>query len=971
MQRNCVAAAAALLALAAAMNGQSIGASVSGRVSDEQGLAVRDARVELTGEKDGRQWTVDTDASGLFRFTALAQGRYFVQVSKDGFQSWRSSVLDLNVGDNPSLQATLRVAAVQDTVTVVSETAVLLREDSDTSTTYTSRLMNDLPMLAGGVGRNFRTQVFLTPGVTPATTAHRPFAVNGMRTRNNNYLIDSNDFNEIEGGLLMGRASSEQLLSTEAIDGMQVLTHNFKAEYGRQNGSVISIVTKRGTNDWHGLLYEYLRNDKLDARNTFDVQRPPLRFNQFGFNLGGPAVRNRTFFFVNSEWFIRRQTNTTTVQTLTPAQRAQAAPAVAPLVALYPQPNVPGSNLNRANVPTTGEQWSGVFRVDHDISSRQRLFVRSTVLDSINRGVAGAAFSRFNTSSIPQGHSLQHTWTLKPSILNEARLNYTRFSLNDDFVDPVQLGDPSVNGSVGTVFVNGLSQLGQFSFMARQTAQNNYQFSDDLSMFRGRHSLKTGFAVRRLQLNSGTFAPSYTGVLRFNSIADFLSGRPAAYSRNVGNPYIGLRATEYNAYVQDDWKIHPRLTLNLGLRYEYNTVPSEVNSLIRDEYRFRPDRNNLAPRFGFAWTLDRDANTVLRGGYGIYYNVIELSFVGLTRFNPPLIATFAAANPRFPDLLAGGSQSIPSGLVRPDPDARQPYAQHLNLSLERRLGMHSLVSAAYVGTLGRKLPRASRPNGGDGLPQAQRPDPSIGVLNRLETAALSNYHGLQLQTQTQFRGITLRGSYTYSKSIDETSDFPSGNTNIDRAILALDEQNWRLNRGVADFDIRQVATGAWVWDLPLFRTNRWLGGWQLMGIYTAQSGRPYTLFSGTDNLIGTNNNRILELAGTLVRGSASLRRPIELAPGATRAQITPARGQLGTIGRNTERGDLLLSMNASVSKGFAISERWKLQFRAETFNLFNTVNYQLPDGVLTSPNFGAAIAAFDPRQVQLALRLSF
>jgi len=950
---------------------QSIGSALSGTVLDSQSLPVEKARVTVRNLGDGSSANATTISTGAFQFPSLAPGDYAVTIEKEGFATAAVDLVRLTVGESRTLRATLQPAGVAQQVTVNDSISDVRLTSGEAGASLGERPL-DLPMISGGTGRNFRTQVYLTPGVTPSTTAHRPFAVSGARSRNNNYLLDSNDYNEIEGGLLMGRGSSEQLISPEALEGIQVLTHNFKAEYGRQNGSIVSMVTKRGTNAWHGLGYEYLRNDKLDARNTFDTVRPPVRFNQFGFNLGGPIRKNKTFVFGNGEAFLRRQTSASTIQTLTPAQRAQAVDAVKPLVAMYPEPNIPGTNLHRAIVPTGGEQWTFVARLDHEINDWMRVFLRSTALNSVNNGAGNAALQRFQTKPISQGHSIHHIWSPDSRTVNEARFNYTRYTLYDVFLDPVQLGDPRVNGEVGSVTVNGLTQLGHQVFLRRSTAQNNFQWTDDLSRVLGRHSLKAGVAIRRLQLNSGTITTGFTGQLRFNNVADFLAGRAASYNRNIGNPYIGQRATESNAYFQDDWQIASRLVLNLGLRYEYNSVPTEVNGLIADRYTFLPDRNNFAPRFGFAYRADRDGKTAIRGGYGIYYNVLELSFVGLTRFNPPLIQNFAAASPTFPNLLGNAQAGIPSGLVVPQRDARQPYSQHLNLTVERQVWTGSSLSAAYVGTLGRKAPRTARPNGGDALTQSLRPDPTTGVLNRLETAAASTYHALQTTFQhTGRRGLYLRASYTWSKFIDEVSDFPSGNQNIDRGLLALDERDWRLNRGPSDFDMRHVATLAFSYELPWLKRNRWIGGWTVQGIWTAQSGRPYTLYSGTDNLFGTNNNRILDLPGTLLRNPSGDRRAIDVAPGATKAQLTPVRGTLGTIGRNTERGDRLFSFNVGVNKRVAISDRWSVELRGEAFNAFNQTNYASPDGVLSSGNFGQAVSAFDPRQIQLAIRLNF
>lgn len=942
---------------------QNIGGSISGQITDSQGLPVDGAAVEIVSVSTGLKHHARSGASGRFLAPSLPQSVYKVEASKAGFQPAAAEQVRVAIGESPSVRLTLVPATNVQSVTVTSEVSVLRAGSADQGSSYGASPMNSLPMLGGGTGRNFRTQAYLTPGVSLSTAAHRPFAVSGSRNRNNNYLVDSNDFNEAEGGLLMGRGASEQLISTEAIDGMQVLTHNFKAEHGRQSGSVVSIITKRGGNEFHGLAYNYFRNEKLDARNTFDPAKPPLRGNNFGFNFGGPVRRGKTFFFANSEWTLRRTTSAATAQTLTSAQKAQAAPAVTPLANLYPEPNVPGSNLYRANPPSGVDQNSQVFRLDHEISPAQRVFWRMTRLNAVNRGATGASFARYESSVGPTGHSLQHIWTPSPTLLNEARVNYTRFGLNDTFLDPAALGDPARNGLVGTVAVNGLTSLGHFAFMARKTAQNTFQFADDVSLSRGTHALKVGANIRRLQLNNGTFAPSFTGVLRFNSVPDFLAGRAASYSRNIGNPYIGLRATEWNFYAQDDWRIRRGLTLNLGLRHEFNSVPGEVNGLIDQRYRFTPDRNNLAPRIGFAWQPGASGATVVRGGYGIYYNVLELSFVGLTRFNAPRIRNFAAANPQFPDLLASAQAGLPTGLVIPQRDSRQPYSQHLNLSVERQVfNPRTVLSVSYVGTLGRKAPRASRPNGGDGLAQNLRPDPTTGVVNILETAANSSYNGLQTSFQAQLGKLTLRNAYTWSKFIDEVSDFPSSNTGIDRGVLALDENNWRLNRGVSDFDLRHVFSNAFSYELPR--------GFRVQGIFSLQSGRPFTLYSGTDSPFGTNNNRLMAVPASL-RINPGSRHAVTLVDPASRGALIPGRGVFGTLGRNTATGDRLAGASIGVHKSFAITERAHLELRGEVFNLTNTVNYNPADGVLSSPNFGQALTANDPRQAQLALRLSF
>jgi hypothetical protein len=955
-----------------ALNAQSISAGLAGLVRDAQGLAVHGASVQVLNKGTNAVTELQSDAGGRFLASSLPPGDYSITVHAAGFARFVYESVPLTVGQTRNLTVSLQPEALHQEVTVQAEEVSEVGLDlGGQGKTYGLEAMRDLPMFIGFGGRNFRTQVYLTPGMTPSPVAHRPFISSGARTRNNNYLVDSNDYNEIEGGMTLGRGLSEQTLPSESIEGVQVLTHNFKAEYGRQNGSIISLVSKQGTNEWHGLLYEFFRHDALGTRNTFDVMKPPFKLNQFGANAGGPLKRDRTFIFGNIEWLEQRTAATRTIQTLTPEQKAAAAPAVQPLVGMYPAPNSPG-NLFRSGVRSAGSTDTFLVRVDHNLTDRQRLFTRSTYLGTISNIYAGAALQKGTRDIGSQGHSLHHIWAPTNSVVSEARFNYTRFHIRDGFDDPVPLGNAAVNGEVGLVNVNGLTFLGHNSWYGQRTTQNNFQWTDDVSARRGRHAVKTGIAVRRLQLNNGTITNGYIGQLRFNNIPDFLAARPASYNRNMGNPYLGLRATEFNAYLQDDWQVHPRLTLNLGLRYELNTVPYEVNGKIEDRYRFQGDHNNFAPRFGFAWRVDGDGKTVVRGGYGIYYNVLELSFVGLTRFNPPLIRNVVAANPQFPNLAANASASIPSGLVIPDPGVRQPYSQHFNLAVEKQLfNPRTVLSVGWIGTAGVKLPRAARPNGGDGLAQALRPDPTIGVLNRLETSATSRYDGLLASLQWQGRSLWLRASYTFSKFLDSISDFPTSNQGIERQLLALDETNLRLDRGTSDLDVKHVASVAYSYDLPLVRGNRWFGGWQLSGITMLQSGRPFSLYSGTDNLIGSNNNRILDIPGSLLRPGAGNRQAIVLARGFTKAQLTPARGTLGTIGRNTERADSLAQFNVALSKTFTLTERFRLQFRAESFNVANAVNYDLPDGLATSANFGSAIAAFDSRQTQLALRLSF
>ncbi len=956
---------------------QNIKAALSGRVTDSNGAAIASAEVSVTDQLRGGKRRLITDSQGSFHQPGLEPGRYVVEINKDGFARYQSREIELTVGDHPQLEIRLQPAQVVADVQVVAESASLVRLDEvKLSRSFTSEEMNDLPVQAGRTGRNFYAQARTAPGVTISTVAHAPFAVSGQRPFNNNYLIDSMDNNDANTGRIAGRGVTEQLISQEAVASFEILTHNFKAEYGRNSGGVVSLISKSGTNEFHGSLYEYHNNSALSARNFFESAKPSRRSNLAGFTLGGPVKKDRVFFFGQYEVFRLRGNAPALYQGLTDEERARAVAAVRPLVDLYPRAPQPGSRLFTISLPNNTDQYTLLARGDIVLTSKQNLMARFNKTKSNRESYgSGNIVNSFTPGErITLSGTAQHNYAITPRLLNEARVGYSRQVENDlnDQIRPLFLGDPKINGEVGLLRVTGLSSLGIPSYLNQYNFQNNYQFIDDVTWTRGAHQFKFGTSVRRVQVNGGNIDNTFRGQLTFLSINDFLAGRPASYTRNIGNPRIGLRRTEWQSYAQDDWKITPYLTLNLGLRYELNTAPREAKDRIPAQYLLPTDRNNVAPRFGFAWQPLKDGKTVVRGGYGIYFNVLEMSFLGLTRFNPPLIESFTAVNPTFPNLLEKARRNIPSGLVIPDPNTRTPYAQHINLAIERELwSPRSSISVAYVSTLGRSLSRARRPNGGENIAQNLRPDPAVGVVTRLETSALSNYHSLQLSwSQRISNDMQIRAAYTWSRFIDDVSAIPTSNAGLDRAVIPLDERNLRLDRAVSDFDIPHILTLSYIWRLPFFKQNRWLGGWSVTGITIVQSGRPFTLFSGTNNLEGTNSNRINDVAGTLIRDTSSAQ-AIRLAAGVTRAQVTPSAGALGTLGRNTERGDGLVDWSFSLSKDFGLTERFRLQLRAELFNAFNVTNFNAIDSVLVSPNFGRYTSAFDPRRAQLAARVVF
>jgi hypothetical protein len=955
------------------LSAQNIKGSIAGYVADATGGRVSAAVVEVTHAARGVSRRAVSQNDGRFQIPGLDSGIYRVKISAPGFNVFEQGEVEVQTGQQADLAVALQVTGVTSEVTVAAALPALQSEDTKLSRTFSSEELNDLPTRAGGQGRNYYGQVLMVAGVAGATGSHQPFSISGNRSRSNNYLVDSVDSTDANTGLVSGRGVSEQLISQEALASVETLTHNFKAEYGRNSGGVISLITKSGTNDLHGSLYWYHNNSALSARNFFDTAVPKERGNLPGMTVGGAIVKNRAFFFSQYEAFIIRGTSRQTFQGLTEIEKASAVPAVRPLVNLYPTVPSAAQRIFAIGTPNITTLHTYMTRGDFILTQKQTLMARLSNTESYreSQSVGGLLGSSAPGKRRTLGATVQHSYALNPRAFNEARIGYNRQVEHDsDTPDPLFLGNPTVNGMVGALRVAGLSTLGIPTYLNQYSFQNNYQLMDDLTLIRGRHTIKTGTSLRRIHVNGGNLNSTFRGTLTFNSIAAFLAGTPNAYSIIEGNPRMGLRRTEWQSYVQDDWRIRPNLTLNLGLRYEYNTPPVEVADRIPSQYLLRTDRNNLAPRIGIAYTPIK--NTVLRAGYGIFFNVLETSFIGLTRFNPPTLRTFDAVNPVMPNLLAQAQTGLPSGLVIPNRNSATPYAQHLNFTIERQLfNPGSSLTAAYVGTLGRKLSRTLRPNGGEQLAQNRRLDTSVGVVNLLETSASSNYHSLQVTLNQRFRNsLQLRVAYTWSKFLDDVSDIAGSNVNLDRGIIPLDASRLFLDRGISNFDIRHIGTATLLYRVPFAAKNRFLGGWTIAGMSALQSGRPFTLYTGTNTPDGNNNQRPQGVAGSLIFAPAEAA-AVRYANGFNATSLRPTATEFGTLGRNTQVGDRFININASFFKDIRLTERLSSQIRGEGFNIFNTTNFNAIDNNMSSPTFGRYTTAFDSRRFQLALRLVF
>lgn len=950
----------ALLLIARAGFGQGDLTSLSGVVLDPADQPVHGAAIRVIWLGQNRTSHTLTTEAGLFRVSSLPAGRYRMTVEKDGFQSWQAEEILLLPGQDLTLTVRLQLSAIRGEVVVLDTVAEIDRESSTGSrgASYTPDEVRSVPILTTNVGRNYRALAYQTPGVGYSRTGHAPFTVNGNRPISaTNTMVDSAEYNDVYSGNLMGRGMTEQPVSMEAVEVVQIQTSNFKAEYGRATGAVVNLVTRRGGNEWHGSLYGFFQNEVFNARNPLLAQRAPLRLLMPGFTLGGPLHKDRLFLFSAFETAVRNAYRaSSTIQTLTPEQRSRAVPAVRPLLQYYPLPNIPGTNLQSEAIPSPTTTPTGVLRADYEVSPAHRFggrvnFVQNNGMIRERLWGGNAASSNRSGSAVANLDS-----TLSARSYNQLRLTYSRFS---NFVEPLypSLGDPAVNGQVGLISVVGLPILGQFRHRTF-TSFHTYTAADDFTFLRGAHMIKSGAIYRLIQANN-ELDRNFNGTLVFPSVDAFLAGQPISYTRAIGESRLDMRSRELGLYWQDDWRVRPSVTVNLGMRYEYFTVPAEKYSRIGRLYE--ADGNNFAPRVGFAWNLPRLSSTVLRGGYGIFYAPLQLSFVGQARFTPPLISVFSRTRPSMPNLLAGAIVGSDAYVV--DRAIRNPYVQNWNLTLDRQLGNStSVVSLAYVGNRGVRLAATSRPNGGENLPAASRPDSSRGVVSYLHGAAASTYHSLQASVRSSWRkSLAWRAAYTFSRSIDQISDSD---------IVPIDERNWRLDRGLSDFDQPHLFTLLASCNLPSFRSSRLLSGWQLSGLVLARSGTPFSILSNTNNPAGTLNNRILDIPGSLLRKGAGTTR-IAFAPGVTPSQLQPAPGAVGTLGRNTERAPEFLEWNTALQRDVRLTESVALHLRLEAFNLLNRANYDPPISNIANNAFGRVLTAADGRQMQWLLRLAF
>ncbi len=1079
-----------LLILCAAVSAQDTNAALEGQVTDASGGVIAGASVKAVSKLTGITRSQSTTSTGAYHLY-LPAGEYALTVSAPNLAEYAQSGIQLNLSQTARIDVQLQVARGVDAVNVTAIATLVDSGSNVIGNVVTGRELLDLPLN----GRNFTQLGLLQPGVAPMTAglataggslrAGQAYAVDGQRPESNSYLLDGvSNVNRVDGGFALKTP-------VDAIQEFRILTQTAPPEYGGTAGATTTVVTRSGGNDVHGTLYEFLRNDVLDARNFFSTKAEPLKQNQFGATLGGPLRRNRDFLFGYYEGFRNREgvTRAATVPSdlqrtgdfsdLRDPQTGQPAPLInyfsgqpfpnnqIPLAAqsatalkilqFYPHANA-GPNLFTATQVMKNQSDHGGARFDHVFRERDQLSVHFTRAANTNEdplSIAGADVPGF-----PVGEEIKtlraaisETHLFSGSTINNFRGGFFRNVFSTDsplnHTSPRDLGfnyETTLPAAQGSPFfiVSGYASVGNPITGPRDTAQNTFEANDSLSHTRGAHSFKVGIDFRRNQINMAegiasngffVFAPFPAS----NSFASFLLGFPVVFFQGGGDMNRGLRNVEFAAYAQDEWRISPRLTLNYGARWEVSTpyvdIRNRMNSwspgkqstvyanapkgLLFPGDPGVPDGiapvywKGLMPRLGFAFDPSGSGKTSIRAAYGIFYDSVTngvgaplqapLSAVPWTQARQ-LSAPINFTNPwNGQNPFAANSFPEPTTVLTIENGMRPPYSQNWNLSIQRSLGNAYLLDARYIGNKGTRLPRMieanpaiygpgatsdnadqRRPYAGCHGTQGSCDFASVGLLTNQTN---STYHAAQLALSRRFySGFAFLGSYTFSKTLDYVSSFNVAGS-APRLVggendLAQDPANLRAEHGPSLFDARHRFVFSGSYEIPtphlsaLFAKAA-LGGWQLNTILNFSSGTPFTVYDSANVALQGSSPEITgfyssrpDLIGDPNSGPHTADQWVNRSAFRRLDPVTQA-GKFGSAGRNVVRGPGIANVDLSLLKTLALSERLRLQFRAECFNLANHAKFGLPENDISSPNFGRVLASGAPRLFQFGLKLIF
>jgi hypothetical protein len=1048
MLRNLIPA---ILLFSTALAAQDTG-NLYGTVTDPAGATVPGARVTATSADRGNLRTTTTNASGEWVLTLLPPGSYNVIVEASGFKMFDQKNITLQLDQNVKIDARLEIGANSETVTVTSDAPLVDSRSSSLGANVESTIIQEMPMN----GRNIFDMITLFPGISsvsdPQTFTNDrqgpTYTTSGSRTADNLMLFDGAPY------VALFRNTGLNYPPPDAIQEMRIRTSNFTAEYGRNSGTAMDVVTRSGTNQLHGTGWEYFRNGALNARTFFSKTVNKLVQNQYGGTAGGPIVHNKLFVFGSYQGLKVRTaalsssakpltsnesngifsskitdplTNTPFPNNTIPANRFD--PVAQKLNQLIqPANSANGTLVATYSAPQDDDQ--GLVRADY-YTGKHAIDARYQEVYSRDQKSSGnvPSYERIGDDTWYHTASIGDTLPITSSLVSVSRFAYNRFGGTVSVLTPYSLhslgstlpefGPPTPS----EINVSSRFDVGNTSAAPATLVNQSIDLSESLSWLHGKHTVKTGIEYLRLQyLNRSFFQTqggfTFSGIFTGNSAADFLLG--IAQTLSISAPALEQAGKQNNvySYVQDDWRISRRLTLNLGLRYELplpwyqpnnwwgTFIPGEQSKV----YPTAPaglifpgdpgvprglvptPRHNFAPRVGFAWDAFGDGKTAIRGGFGVFYNAITANIIqnGTQpfRYSYTINAPYSLSDPLrgygvIPNYVTAVNPVFtlnpPPQLVFPSPNLSTPYTLQYNLAIQRQIVRDLVVETAYVGKLGRKLltdisanPALYQPGATVANENSRVLYPGFGNITMMGTFANSEYNALQVRVNKRFaRNFMLTGTYTFSKSMDESSSSTTDTAAVPNPFNLHGE--W----GLSDFYAKHIASIAGVWKLPaLLRHNVFvregLGGWSFSMRYTARSGNPLNIVTGADNAFTGTPKQRPNVTGNPVLPSGRSRAQEVAQWFDTSVFAAPAGGTYGNLGRNALIGPGMNSANAAMLKNFPFSHREKtyLQFRFEAFSVFNDPIFSSPGTTLGS-SLGKITSASGDRQLQLAAKLVF